>query len=151
VFLSTHMARGATKLALVCCVTPLTTTLRLTVSYLTALLCICTVSPAPGKHRRQRSVDDTDTAELLILNSDFRAALVAALSGLDEIEDGRLSIEQFAAILTQLIGVSGVSVVTLLMMRVRYVFVCVECSLLAGCVTAYHSVELYTVKDLLLS
>jgi hypothetical protein len=94
-------------------------------------------------------VDDTDTAELLILNSDFRAALVAALTGLDGIEDGRLSIEQFAAILTQLIGVSGVSVVTLLMMRVRYVFVCVECSLLAGCETAFHSVELYTVKDLL--
>jgi hypothetical protein len=86
-------------------------------SFLTACLRACTVSPAPGKHRRQRSVDDTDTAELLILNSDFRAALVAALSGLDELEDGRLSIEQFAAILTQLIGVNGVSVVTLLMGR----------------------------------
>jgi hypothetical protein len=96
---------------------PLGTAAPLSTCALTALLCACTVSPAPGKHRRQRSVDDTDTAELLILNSDFRAALVAALSGLDEIEDGRLSIEQFAAILTQLIGVNGVSVVTLLMGR----------------------------------
>jgi hypothetical protein len=96
---------------------PLGTAAPLSTCALTALLCAFTVSPAPGKHRRQRSVDDTDTAELLILNSDFRAALVAALSGLDELEDGRLSIEQFAAILTQLIGVNGVSVVTLLMGR----------------------------------
>jgi hypothetical protein len=96
---------------------PLATTAPPNASASTILLCDFTVSPAPGKHRRQRSVDDTDTAELLILNSDFRAALVAALSGLDELEDGRLSIEQFAAILTQLIGVNGVSVVTLLMGR----------------------------------
>jgi serine/threonine protein kinase len=56
-------------------------------------------------------------SELLILNSDFRAALVAALTNLDEIDDGRLTIEQFAAILTQLIGINSISITTVLMGR----------------------------------
>ena len=54
-----------------------------------------------------------------MLNSDFRTALVRALSQIDELEEGHLTIEQFAAILTQLIGVNGVSLSTLLVGRYR--------------------------------
>jgi hypothetical protein len=82
-------------------------------------LSLCTAySPGPpssSKHRRGAS-DETD-ADLLILNSDFRAALVASLSGLDELDEGRLTIEQFASLLKELIGVSTVSVSTLLVGR----------------------------------
>ena len=75
-------------------------------------------SSGHGKGRNGRTSTDSETdADLLILNSDFRAALVGALSRLEELDDGRLTIEQFAAILTQLIGVSSVSVTTLLMGR----------------------------------
>lgn len=77
---------------------------------------LVTASPTPGGKSRLRSQDDSDASELLVLNSDFRAALVAALSSLDELDDGRLTIEQFAAILAQLIGVGSVSGVTTLLM-----------------------------------
>ena len=59
---------------------------------------------------------------MLVLNSDFRTALVRALSQIDELEEGHLTIEQFAAILTQLIGVNGVSLSTLLVGRYRLLF-----------------------------
>jgi hypothetical protein len=72
---------------------------------------------APPLHKRGSSDGAETDHDLLVLNSDFRAALVAALSGLDELDEGRLTIEQFAAIMTQLIGVSSVSVTTLLMGR----------------------------------
>ena len=65
-------------------------------------------------HADASELIDTD---VLVLNSDFRAALTGALSRLDEIEDGKLTIEQFAAILTQLIGISTISLTTVLMGR----------------------------------
>jgi serine/threonine protein kinase len=74
-------------------------------------------SIAPPLHKRGISDSAETDHDLLVLNSDFRAAMVAALSGLDELDEGRLTIEQFAAIMTQLIGVSSVSVTTLLMGR----------------------------------
>jgi hypothetical protein len=72
---------------------------------------------APPLHKRGTSDCSEADHDLLVLNSDFRAAMVAALSGLDELDEGRLTIEQFAAIMTQLIGASSVSVTTLLMGR----------------------------------
>ena len=60
--------------------------------------------------------DGSDT-ELLVLNSDFRAALIGAISKLEEFEDGKVTIEQFAAIINNLIGINTVSLTSVLMGR----------------------------------
>jgi len=50
---------------------------------------------------------DDDGSTMLVLNSQFRAILIGALLTLDEVENGRLSIEQFSVIILSMIGFSN--------------------------------------------
>ncbi len=75
-------------------------------------------SAAANPRKSRASVDQQDNdADMLVLNLDFRAALVNALGNIDELGEGKLTIDQFTAILTQLIGISTISLTSVLMGR----------------------------------